>query len=157
MIQKVTLKDMKVVEIEGEFHQVYENEEVLPCVLTNYALKKGEEEGLISASIISSLIDLMPGGKLENIEGENIDSDVVKNMDTTNMQKTIYLGCLGARPGLQMDFDTFLQRYHASFDEVVETYMNIIMAALQSSNSSLAKGLAKSTKKEAKKKLNRRS
>lgn len=45
-VQKITLKDVEFVKVDGEYEQRFVNEQDYPAFLTNYALKKGKKKDL---------------------------------------------------------------------------------------------------------------
>ncbi|WP_153123282.1 hypothetical protein [Peribacillus tepidiphilus] len=148
-IETIVLKDMEIVEVEGEFKQIFKNEKRVPCFLTNYALKRGKDLGILSGSLVADLF------KLQGLEGlvtnGSVDGDALNSLDEVAMQKTIYLACLGANKNLGMDFDSFLEKYHYSFAETVEIYMNLVKGVISKDHNQFAKGLQQCTKKGKKK------
>jgi len=150
-VRKVTLKDIEVREVNGEFEKVFVNEKTYPAFLTNYALKKGKELQLIESSLFSNLIK-MQGIKDFNKDQENIDPSLFEHIDETKMQQVIYLAFLGANKNTELSFDQFLEKYHEPIDNTMELYFNLIMDLMSTDPNQFAKGLQKSTNKSNKNK-----
>lgn len=156
MIQKVTLKDLDIVERDGDFVEEYTNEKVYPCKLTNYSLKRGKELGLLKQSLTASLFDFIPEESLKSAKsGSNVEveitPDVIKNMDEIDIQRVIYLGLIGAKPTLELTFDDFLQKYHEAFEETMGIYMGLTEDFMNGQKNNFVKGLESSSKKGKKK------
>ncbi|MDF2605899.1 MAG: hypothetical protein K0S34_89 [Bacillales bacterium] len=145
-IEIVELKEMEFVEVEGEFKQVFKNQKRVPCFITNFAIKKGKELGLINGSLISDLF------KLQNSVKENgeVSSDAIDSLDETELQKVIYLGYVGANPNTELTFDEFIQKFHYSYEETVLLYVNLIEKTISNNPNLFAEGFKKSTKSEKK-------
>jgi hypothetical protein len=157
-IQKVTLKDMEIKEVNGEYERHFSNQKTYPAFLTNYALKKGKELGLLESSLFSDLLKLQGLEKLTNAnENADIDPAVFDNLDETKMIQMVYLAFTGANPKVQLSLDEFVQKYHYSLDETMELYMNLIMDLMSKDPNAFAAALQKSTNKKPKhgKKFNR--
>jgi len=159
-VRKVTLKDVEVREVNGEFEKVFVNEKTYPVFLTNYALKKGKEMGLIESSLFSDLLKMKGLEALVNNDSNlsDIDSPVFERIDETKMLKLIYLAFIGANKNTDLSFDEFLQKYHESIEYTMELYMNLIADLMSTDPNQFAKGLQQSTNKSNKngKKLNHR-
>jgi hypothetical protein len=159
-VRKVTLKDVEVREVNGEFERVFVNEKTYPVFLTNYALKKGKEMGLIESSLFSDLLKMKGLEALVNNDPNlnDIDSPVFERIDETKMLKLIYLAFIGANKNIDLSFDEFLQKYHESIEYTMELYMNLIADLMSTDPNQFAKGLQQSTNKSTKngKKLNHR-
>lgn len=142
-IQKLTLKEVEVIEVDGEFEKRFINAKTYPIFLTNWALKKGFEEGLLESSLVSSLAKLMPYMQSENKEG------MLEHLDEQNMIRVIYLAFIGANRKVEMSYDEFLDKYHLDFIETTTLYVKLISDTISKENS-FAKSLEQSTKKEKK-------
>lgn len=139
-IRKITLKDVEYKEIEDGFEPVFTNEKNYPAFLTNYALKKGKENGLIKSSLFSDLL------QFSNVEKEGeVDPSIFENISEAQMLQTIYLAFVGANKSTELTIDDFLEKYHAPLDETIELYMNLIMDAVSSDPNKFADELKKST------------
>ncbi|NUK31047.1 hypothetical protein HT574_13410 [Parageobacillus sp. VR-IP] len=155
-VRKVTLKDVEVREVNGEFETVFVNEKTYPVFLTNYALKKGKEMGLIESSLFTSLL------KMQGLEaltrGNDLDPSIFDQIDETKMQQVIYLAFIGANKNTDLSFDEFLQKYHEPIDVTMELYMDLIVDLMSTDPNQFAKALQQSTNKSLKngKKSNRR-
>ncbi|CAI8805342.1 hypothetical protein [Bacillus pseudomycoides] len=155
-VEIVKLKEIETVQLEnGEFQIVTKNQQTVPCYITNYALHKGTELGLIENSLLQSLFKLKDLVNINLDQIENIDGTALQGINEVEMQKVIYLGCLGANKNLSYNFDAFLEQFHYSFEETVKLYVKLISSVTNSQQNGFAKGLDKSTK-TGKKKFNHR-
>ncbi|MBC6973045.1 hypothetical protein H9I32_11855 [Bacillus sp. Xin] len=142
-IQKVTLKDIEFVKVDGEYEQRFVNEQEYPAFLTNYALKKGKEEGLIESSIIS---DLLKFQALEGIDkGNSSDLSAFEKIDQTSIQRIIYLAFKGANPKTDLSFDEFLRKYHDSLAESMELYAKLVVDVISQDPNKFAAEFQKNT------------
>jgi len=157
-VRKITLKDVEIREVNGEFERVFVNEKTYPAFLTNYSLKRGKELGLIESSIFTSLLKMQELEALARGENEYVDPAVFEQIDETKMQQVIYMALVGANKHLDLTFDEFLQKYHDPFENTVELYSNLIVDLIVSDPNQFAKGLQQSMNKSRKneKKSNRR-
>jgi hypothetical protein len=144
-IQKVTLKDVEIREINGEFERIYTNEKSYPAFLTNFAMKKGKEMGLVESSLFSDLLKLRGLEGLSNVDMEQVDPAVFDSIDETKMHQIIYLAFNGANKTSEFSFDEFLQKYHYSFNDTIELYANLITDLISSEPNAFATELKKST------------
>jgi hypothetical protein len=151
-IQTVELKDLEIVELEGEFKVVTRNETTVPCYITNYATKMGKDLGLIETSLLQGVFKLKGLMGANSEANQDVDVSALSEMDELEMQKVIYLGCLGANKDFSDDFDTFLKRYHYSLEETVQLYAELITNLTSSNKNNFATNLQKSTKSRSKKK-----
>lgn len=145
-IRKITLKDVTYVEKGDEFEPVFTNEKNYPAFLTNYALKKGKDRGIIESSLFS---DLLHVSSVENTD-ENVDPSIFENISESKMLDIIYLAFTGANKNTELSMDEFLEKYHAPLEETIELYMNLIMDAVSSDPNQFANELKKSTSKSRK-------
>ncbi|MEM5623986.1 hypothetical protein AAHB47_01380 [Bacillus wiedmannii] len=106
-VQTVTLKDLEVVNVEGVFETRFINETKYPAFLTNYALQKGKDLGLIESSIFNDLLKFQALDGM-NKEG-NTDLEALGQIDQTNMHKIIYLAFSGANPKESLSYEDFLK------------------------------------------------
>ncbi|SDY42822.1 hypothetical protein [Bacillus sp. 166amftsu] len=142
-IQKITLKDIEFVKVDGEFEQRFVNEQEYPAFLTNYALKKGKEEGIIESSIIS---DLLKFQALEGIDkGNSSDLSAFEKIDQTSIQRIIYLALKGANPKVDLSFDEFLRKYHDSLAESMELYAKLVIDVISQDPNKFAAEFQKNT------------
>lgn len=142
-IQMVTLKELDVYEVDGNFERRYINAKAYPAFLTHYVMKKGKELGLLDSSLFSDL------AKLQELQGLNTDSDfdlsALAGIDETNLQKVIYLAVTGANKDLKLSFDDFLMKYHESLATSIESYVNIVVDFINQNPNQFATSLKKST------------
>jgi hypothetical protein len=144
-IEKVNLITIEIQEVDGEFVTQVTAEKTVPCMITNFALKRGKDLGLLKTSLISSLVKLQGLEKAKGGEAAVLDA-----LDETEIQTVIYIGILGANKKIELTFEDFLDQYHYSFDETVELYTSLLKHYMPNDNNAFAKGLAKSTKAQKK-------
>jgi hypothetical protein len=149
-VRKVTLKDVEVREVNGEFEKVFVNEKTHPVFLTNYALKKGKEMGLIESSLFTSLLKMQGLEALAKKQTNDLDPSIFDQIDETKMQQVIYLAFIGANKNTDLSFDEFLQKYHDPIEKTMELYMNLIVDLMSTDPNQFAKGLQKSINKSTK-------
>lgn len=144
-IHSVVLKDLNIVEIDGEFREVYENEKKVPLFLTNHALRRGRDLGLIESSMMQDLLAMEPlvKGKKE----DQAARDIVNEIPEEKMLNVIYLAYLGANPKSEDTMDDFLQRYHEDTASTMELYFEIVKSSVVNEDNKFAKSLQNSTKK----------
>ncbi|EKS8373083.1 hypothetical protein QC456_005593 [Bacillus cereus] len=142
-VQKITLKEVEFVEVEGEYEKRFINKQNYPAFLTNYALKKGQEEGLITSSIIADIVKFQALDGLRN-EG-NKDLSALEQIDQTSIHKVIYMSFKGANPKEKLIFDDFLQKYHDSLAESMELYTKLVVDIISQDPNQFAAALKKST------------
>lgn len=134
-VQKVILGDLAIKENEnGEYEAVLENEKTYPAMLTNYALKKGEELGLLDSSLFD---DVFAFAKLQNGDARDIDDIRVLSV--------IYLGIIGANKKLELTFEEFLDKYHQDMSVSIALFADLVTAAVEGKSNNFADGLRKST------------
>ncbi|MED2916473.1 hypothetical protein P4324_15900 [Bacillus thuringiensis] len=142
-VQKITLKEAEFVEVEGEYEQRFINKQNYPAYLTNYALKKGQEEGLITSSIIADIVKFQALDGLRN--KDNKDLSALEQIDQTSIHKVIYMAFKGANPKEKLTFDDFLQKYHDSLAESMELYTKLVVDVISQDPNQFAAALKKST------------
>ncbi|KXY16169.1 hypothetical protein PDN49_08350 [Bacillus cereus] len=142
-VQKITLKEVEFVEVEGEYEQRFINKQNYPAFLTNYALKKGQEEGLITSSIIADIVKFQALDGLRN--KDNKDLSALEQIDQTSIHKVIYMAFKGANPKEKLTFDDFLQKYHDSLAESMELYTKLVVDVISQDPNQFAAALKKST------------
>ncbi|HHL0974717.1 TPA: hypothetical protein ACQUHP_006535 [Bacillus cereus] len=142
-VQKITLKDVEFVKVDGEYEQRFVNEQDYPAFLTNYSLKRGQEEGLIHSSILADIV------KFQALEGMRKDGkddvSALEQIDQTSIHKVIYLAFKGANPKEQVTFDAFLQKYQDSFAESLQLYTKLVVDVISQDPNQFAAGFQKST------------
>ncbi|HEK9101979.1 TPA: hypothetical protein SUB30_003378 [Bacillus pseudomycoides] len=142
-IQKVTLKDVVFIKKNGEYEKEFTNEKDYPAFLTNYALKKGKEEGIIERSVISDLLKLQA---LEGLDkGNSNDLSAFEKIDQTSIQRIIYLAFKGANPNESLTFDEFLNKYHDSLTESLELYTKLVVDVISQDPNQFAAAFQNST------------
>lgn len=144
-IRKVTLKEVEIREVNGEFEKVYKNEKNHPAFLTNYAMKKGKEMGLVESSLYSDLLKLRGLEGLSNVDMDKVDPAVFDSIDETKMHQVIYIAFKGANQSTELSFDQFLEKYHYSLNETIELYANLITDMISDDPNAFAAELKKST------------
>ena len=157
MIQKVELKEVEIKEkfdnngdFDG-FEEVVVSKKIVPCKITNYGLKVGNDEGLLEGNVLKSILGMKKMMDLKD-QGQATDEDIAASLNDTDIQKVIYIGVVGANPRLQLDFDEFTQQYHGDIEESMTIYSALIedMYKNSSTKNAFAAGLESSTKKEKK-------
>ncbi|MBW3492071.1 hypothetical protein [Bacillus sp. FDAARGOS_1420] len=142
-VQKVTLKDEEFVKVNGEYEQRFVNDQDYPAFLTNYALKKGQEEGLIHSSIIADIV------KFQALDGlrkeDNKDLSALEQIDQTSIHKVVYMAFKGANPKEKLTFDDFLKKYHDSLAESMQLYTQLVVDVISQDPNQFAIALQKST------------
>ncbi|HEF1856620.1 TPA: hypothetical protein R9Y23_005271 [Bacillus cereus] len=142
-VQKITLKEVEFVEVEGEYEKRFINKQNYPAFLTNYALKKGQEEGLITSSIIADIVKFQALDGLRN--EDNKDLSALEQIDQTSIHKVIYIAFKGANPKENSTFDEFLKKYHDSLAESMELYTKLVVDVISQDPNQFAAALKKST------------
>lgn len=159
-IHKLTLKESEIREVNGEYEEVFFNEKTYPIYLSNYALKKGKEMGLIESSLFTDLLKMYSMKSATDEEGnvnpESIDPSALASLDETKAQKVIYLAFLGGNKKIEMTFDEFLELYHYTVVETLELYMELIVGLIDDEPNKFAQGLQKSEGKSKDKKKQKR-
>ncbi|SHJ63999.1 hypothetical protein SAMN05444401_3542 [Clostridium amylolyticum] len=141
-IQVITLSERRIVEHEGEFIEVVENERRVPCMLTNFAIAQAQRENIIQNSLVNDLLDIAikSDGKEVNTE------EVLNKVDEEKCLKTIYIGIRGANKNIELTYDEFLQQYHGDYTETLSTYMELVIGLVNKEGNGFANGFAKATK-----------
>lgn len=152
-VQKVTLKEFEVVEVDGEYEQRFINSKNYPAFLTNASVKRGYETGLIESSLWEDLLKIMG---LQSVIDNNDEESIMQLMGVFDEQKliaVIYLGVVGANKSVDLTFDDFLEKYHYDLAETIELYANLITDLVAKDPNQFAKGLQQSTAKGEKKSI----
>ncbi|EKS8373198.1 hypothetical protein P4418_02840 [Bacillus thuringiensis] len=152
-VEIVKLKEVEVVNVDGQFKAIEKNHQTVPCFITNHAMQRGQSLGLIEQSLMQSLFKMKD---LANANPNEIDSDSLQGFNEVEIQKIIYLGCLGANKQFPYDFDQFMERFHYSFENTMKLYSNLISNVTTGQTNKFAKGLANSTKGSGKKRQSHR-
>lgn len=154
-IQKVILKELEVIEVDGEFESRFINEQKYPAFLTNYAVKRGFDEGFIDSSLWEDLIKVRG---LQSVVKEMKETDVDEEkglqlmgaFDEQKLIAIIYLAVIGANKKLQLSFDDFLEKYHYSLPETIELYAMLFTDLVSSNPNQFANELQNAAKKNKK-------
>ncbi|MES5942975.1 MULTISPECIES: hypothetical protein [unclassified Bacillus cereus group] len=142
-VQTVTLKEFEVVSVDGEFETRFINEQKYPAFLTNYALQKGKDLGLVESSIFK---DLLKFQALDGVNKEgNADLEALGEIDQTNMHKIIYLAFSGANPKENLSYEDFLKRFHEPLVESMQLYATLITDVINQDPNQFATAFQKST------------
>ncbi|MES9699233.1 hypothetical protein MRBLBA3_002863 [Bacillus sp. LBA3-1-1.1] len=150
-VEVVKLKEVEVVNVEGQFKPIEKNHQKVPCFITNYAMKQGKDLGLTDESLLQGVFKLQGLANANPNQLDNIDFSALQGIDETAIQKVIYLGCLGANKDFEYNFDEFLERYHYSFEETMKLYVRLASSSITGQQNKFAKGLGNSTKTNEKK------
>lgn len=152
-IQKVELKEVEIVEVEGEFEKRFVNTKVHPAFLTNASVKKGYDTGLLESSLFEDLLKIKGLEVLisqSDEEDEETALELLNAFDEQKLISVIYLATIGANKNLGLSFDEFLEKYHYPLTDTIQLYANLIVGLLSESNE-FAQALNKQTKKSKKK------
>lgn len=155
-IQKVILKELdEAIEVDGEFEARFINEKKYPAYLTNYAVKRGFDEGLIGSSLWEDLVKIKGMQSIvEEIKDTGDQEEKgLKLMGAFDEQKLIaiiYLAVIGANKKLEITFDEFLEKYHYTLPETIELYAMLLTDLLSSNPNQFAGELQKAAKKNKK-------
>ncbi|MFJ7662957.1 hypothetical protein ACIQXW_11190 [Lysinibacillus sp. NPDC097162] len=150
-IKKVELKEVEIKEVDGEFERTFINTKVHPAFLTNAAVKKGYDTGLLETSLFEDLLKLKGLEKLiSEVEDEKASLELLGAFDEQKLISVIYLAVIGADKNLGLSFDEFLDRYHYPLTETIKLYADLIVGLMSESNE-FAQALQKETKKGKKK------
>ncbi|EJS72900.1 hypothetical protein [Bacillus cereus] len=147
-VEIVKLKEVEVVNVDGQFKAIEKNHQTVPCFITNAAMQKGQSLGLIEQSLMQSLFKM---NDLAKANPKEINSDLLQSFNESEIQKIIYLGCLGANKQFPYDFEEFIERFHYSFEETTKLYSKLISSVTTGQTNKFARGLANSTKNNGKK------
>ena len=147
----VELKETEIVQPEGstDFVEVVKSKQTYPVYLTNYAMARGHDMGLLKSSLINDLIKMKSVVDAEGSQEEKV-ANFMEQIDEQHAINVIYLAFLGANPKTEIAKDQFLQQYQATFTEKITLYLNILSAAVDADPNAFADGLAKSTAKAGK-------
>lgn len=150
-VQTVELKDLEFVTVNGEYQQRFINEKTYPAFLTNAAMKRGFDTGLIESSLWEDLIKIKG---LESVVKSSDEKSALQAMNALDEQKMIaivYLAVIGANKKLTISYDEFLERYHYSFDKTLQLYANLLTNMMSSNPNEFSGKLKNATKKNKKK------
>lgn len=144
-IHAVVLKEVEIIEIDGEFREVFRNEKKYPLYITNHALRRGRDLGLVESSLIADLLRLE-----KNTNGkkkEEAARSLLDDLSEEKMINLIYIAFIGANPKSEMSLDDFIEHYHGTYIETVTLYTEIISSTITNGDNNFAAGLRKSTSK----------
>lgn len=148
----ITLKDMEIREVDGEYEQHFFNEKQYPAAITNYSLNMGEKLGLIAGSQLTDLVRLASLDTLSReIENGGLTEESVvatEGIDINKYLKTIYLSMIGLNKQLELSYDEFLEKYHEDTADTIKTYTNLVLASVNIDKNKFADELNKSTSKK---------
>lgn len=149
-VQKVTLKEFEIVEVNGEFEKRFINEKNYPAFLTNASVKQGFESGLIKSSLWEELLKIRGLQSVVEKEDEESSLQLMNMFDEQKLIAVVFLGVLGANKKLDLTFDEFVEKYHYDLAGTIEIYANLITNLVSQDPNQFAKGLQQSTKSEKK-------
>ncbi|WP_107951367.1 hypothetical protein [Lysinibacillus parviboronicapiens] len=149
-IQRVELKEVEIVELDGEFERRFVNAKVHPAFLTNAAVKKGYDMGLLASSLFEDLLKIKGLETLVSQADEENSLELLNAFDEQKLIAVIYLAVLGANKNIGLSFEEFLDVYHQPLTETIKLYATLITGLLSESNE-FAQALHKQTKKSKKK------
>lgn len=150
-IYSIELKETEIVpreENSDEFIEIVRNRRKYPVFLTNFALSKGYDLGILKSTLVTDLVNISKSMKATSSDDKEEQAGaVLENIDEKKMLDVIYLAFVGANPRVNISQEDFLQQYHASFTEKVQLYFNIVSAAVEADPNAFADGLKKSQAK----------
>lgn len=149
-IAKITLKEMEIREENGEYTQHFFNEKTYPIFLTNYALKRGKEQGYIETSLFSEMAKMVEMEKAKQEDG-NMDVSQLSEFDEEKAIQIIYLGLKGANKGLDIPYEEFLEKYHYDIENTLTLYAELITNLVSSNPNQFANEFKKATDNSKKK------
>lgn len=149
-VQKVTLKEFEIVEVEGEFEKRFINAKNYPAFLTNASVKRGYETGLIESSLWEDLLKIKGLQSLVEKDDEESALQVMNMFDEQKLIAIVYLGVVGANKNVDLTYDSFVEQYHYDLAETIEMYASLITSLVSADPNQFAKGLQQSTKSEKK-------
>lgn len=154
-VEQVILKDVEYKDTGDGFERVFTNEKRYPVYLTNYALKKGKEYGIIDTSVFSELAMMEDFVKKVDENGD-LKVGSLRDFEEERIMKVIYVGFIGANPKADVSYDDFMSRYHGGIEDMLELYVKLLSSLVASDPNQFSKELEKATEKSKKKSLFRR-
>lgn len=148
-LQTIELKTAEIVEENGEFVRKFSESKKYPLFLTNHAIKKGYEQGILDTSLYSDLVKVHQSSKIKQSDEEQAVG-VINELDHQKMIAVIYLAFCGANKS-QMTLDEFLEQYHLTQQETITTYLGLIGELFTGTDNAFVKALERDTKKDKKK------
>lgn len=148
-VEVLELKEVELVEVEdGEYEQRFVNAKKYPVFLTNAAMRRGRDLGLIENSLIGEFAKLGSFQELQGIDVENLEGDFsalekLAKIDDEPMINVIYLAFIGANKSVKMDMQEFMDKYHLDFTETLTLYISLITESFSNDNN-FAAGLRNS-------------
>ncbi len=157
-VSTIELKEIETVQLEdGNFESKLVNPKKYPAFLTNRALKRGKNMGITKSSLIGDLVEinaLLKGHQKENENGEEGELDIesltpeqAQVIEAENYLPVIYLGIIGANKSLDLDYDDFLDQYHADLSQIIQDYVELVMPYIDQNSNEFKKEFEKKTKK----------
>lgn len=160
VIEKVSLYDQVVEKIDGEFEVREINHQVVPAMLTNYAIEQGHRLGMLKTSLISDVLAISesfvsnggdPEAKGEVDVPKGMMNDLKYIIDDSKITSVIYLACVGANRKFEYSYDEFLDKYHADISLKISTYMKLITGLAKNDKNKFASEFKKTTAASKKK------
>ncbi|WP_107838387.1 hypothetical protein [Metasolibacillus meyeri] len=150
-IETVELSEVEFVEVDGGWEKKVVSTKRHPAFLTNAAIKRGYDMGILESSLFEDLLkikglEILSKEQIEGVDEEKQASEFMEVLDEQRMQSVIYLGVLGANKNLGLTFDEFLELYHYQLTDTTKIYANLIVGLL-AGNNEFATALQKETKK----------
>ncbi|WP_054751369.1 hypothetical protein [Piscibacillus salipiscarius] len=146
-VEIVTLKDMEVIEVDGEYETRFMNEKRYPAAITNYSLSMGEKMGLTKGSQLTDLIKLSAMESVRrDLEQQQLSEESIEaaeGIDIHNYLKVIYLAIIGLNRKLDLTFDDFLEKYHEDTLTIIQTYVSLVLASMNINKNQFAEGFKK--------------
>lgn len=142
-IHTILLQEKEFVQVDrtDDFVEVVKSSKRYPVYLTNYALSKGHDMGILKSTLVSDLLNI------KGVSDDDKAQTFIEGLDEQKMLNIIYLAFKGANPKSEITKDEFMSLYHGDFEERMKLYVAIIESAVKSDPNSFAKGLEESTEK----------
>lgn len=151
-IQIIELKELDVIEVDGEYETRFINKRKVPAALTHYSLYLGQQLGITEGSLLADLIKLKGLEDFDKIdESQDKEERVLKSaeqFDQMRYLQIIYLACKGLNKNFELTFDGFVERYHEDIETMLNTWALLVEDAISSNPNKFAQGLKDSTKKK---------
>lgn len=142
-IKKIKLYKQRLVDKEDGYELERFEEEEVPCVITNRALKMCEQLGVTKSSLMRDIM-FMSSNAVENEDGEMALTTTVED---ERMLAAIYVGYIGGHLLLgnkepYYSYDEFLDRYNIDLLESFNIYQDLALAT----QNEFAQEIVRSTK-----------
>lgn len=139
-LQMIQLAD-KTIKIEGDTPEIVkENVRKKPLYLTNRAIKKGYDTGILASSLYTSLLSVYNDKALHDIKNmtevqkEAASVAILDKINMSEVYAVVYLAYIGANKDDDMDMDSFLDAIDVTDMELITIYFALLQSLLATSN-----------------------